>query len=133
MPKPAQDSYIGWPHSGRLDHALMIVAEAFGEDCFQVGSSTKSTDYRDVDVRVIMPDEKFDALFGDWTAVRWQPFWSLICTSISLYLSQVTGLPVDFQIQRRGNVKQADWDEPRTVAGHFPNHEEVKPPWAKKK
>ena len=133
MPKPVQDSYVGWPQSAQLDHALMIVCEAFGEQCYQVGSSTKGTDFRDVDVRMILDDDKFDALFGSWTAVRWQPFWSLICASISLYLRQTTGLPIDFQIQRRSNVNEADWDEPRTVCGHFPNFEEVKPAWARKK
>lgn len=129
MPKPKQDRYIGWPQNGQLDHAMMIVCRAFEEQAWQVGSSTKGTDYRDVDVRIIMDDAKFNALFGDWNATTWQPFWSLVCTSISVYLRQVTGLPVDFQIQRRSNVKDADWDEPRSTCGHFPNIDDVKPPW----
>lgn len=129
MPKPKQDSYIGWPQSGQLDHAMMIVCRAFEEDAWHVGSSTKGTEYRDVDVRVIMDDEKFNALFGDWNATRWQPFWSLVCTSISVYLRQVTGLPIDFQVKRRSDVSEADWNEPRSGCGHFPNIAEVKPPW----
>ena len=133
MPKPAQDAYIGFPESSRLDHAMMIVCRALDEDAFMVGSSTKSTEYRDVDVRVIMEDEKFNALFGDWNAQRLKPFWSLFCVAVSDYLAKQTGLPIDFQVQKRGDVSEADWDEPRRAVGHFPTimNADVEPAWVK--
>ena len=116
---------------GRLDHAMMIVCAALGEQAYQVGSSTTGTEYRDVDIRVIMDDDKFNGLFGNWRAQRWMPFWSLFCTSVSYYLRQQTDMPVDFQVQRRGDVKDDDWKESRTVVGHFPRitNADVQPAW----
>ena len=133
MPKPKQDKYIGWPQNGRLDHAMMIVCRALDEDAYMVGSATKGTEYRDVDIRVIMDDAKFNALFGDWSATTWQPFWSLFNVAVSDYLAKQTGLPIDFQVQRRGDVSEADWNEPRTTVGHFPTimNVDVEPAWVK--
>ena len=110
---------------------MMIVCEALRETAYQVGSSTDNTDYRDVDVRIIMDDDKFNALFGNWTAHRWMPFWSLFCASTSYYLRRLTDLPIDFQVQRRGDVKDVDWNEMRVPTGHFPRimNADVQPAW----
>lgn len=59
-------------------------------------------DYRDVDVRCILPDEEFDKLFGGTQAGDWRYSgrWSVMCAALSDWLSAQTGLPVDFQFQR---------------------------------
>jgi hypothetical protein len=78
----------------RLNDACMRVKEAFG-NAYLVGSAGERPDYRDVDVRSILPDEEFDALFTG------RPFlWSLLCLSVSEYLRAASGLPVDYQVQR---------------------------------
>ena len=68
---------------------------------YLVGSATAKDDYRDVDIRTILDDDEFDALFGGR-----EFFWSLTCLGISTYLHEVTGLPVDFQIQRRAEANE---------------------------
>jgi len=95
-------NYIGAPQFFRLNEACRIVNDAFGfgYGVFLVGSSLTRRDYRDVDLRLIVTDEDFARLFPGELGASWRhPFWSLLCSSISLYLSQVSGLPVDFQVQ----------------------------------
>ena len=41
-----------------------IVTDAFGQVPYQVGSSLHTKAWRDVDVRLIMPDAEFDRWFG---------------------------------------------------------------------
>ena len=48
--------------------------QAFGSICYLVGSATKRPDFRDVDVRMILDDEEFHALFG--RELRVEPFLS---------------------------------------------------------
>jgi hypothetical protein len=104
-----RSNYVPAPHFFALNHACRLVNDALGGfGCYLVGSSCERRDYRDVDVRFIMGDADYDRLFraggvdpgrdvGGWL----NPLWSLMCTSISLWLSQQTGLPIDFQIQRQ--------------------------------
>lgn len=98
-------NYVGVPETLILDQQVYLLNKAFGEVCYQVGSSTERTTYRDVDVRMIMDDKKFDALFGERGGSS-SLFWSIMCASISEWLNRRTGLPVDFQIQRRTECNQ---------------------------
>jgi hypothetical protein len=41
-----------------------IVTDAFGHVPYQVGSSLFTKEWRDVDVRLILPDDEFDRRFG---------------------------------------------------------------------
>jgi hypothetical protein len=103
-------NWIPAPHYYNLNQACVILNKAFGDfGCYLVGSSLKRKDFRDVDVRYILEDSTYDRLFGapgGWT----NALWSLMCTTISAWLSQQTGLPVDFQIQR---MTQANEDHSR--------------------
>ncbi len=68
---------------------------------YLVGSVLERPDFRDVDVRAIMMDEDYDRMFpGGDGGTDSDAFWSLLCIGIGAYLSQATGLPIDFQIQR---------------------------------
>ena len=114
-PKPIQ---IGMPEYLLLDSSCHIINEAFNDTCYLVGSCLNTKDFRDVDVRMIMDDDKFERFFGDvHPAVN--ACWSLICMSISLYLKHNTGLRVDFQIQKRSRVKESDWKKPRYSMGFY--------------
>lgn len=85
----------------------MLINKALdGFGCYLVGSALERRDYRDVDVRFIMTDGAYDRLFRSKTG--WlNPLWSLMCTTISLWLSQQTALPIDFQIQRQTEANAA--------------------------
>ncbi len=91
----ARHSYLSTAELARLNHACLPVAEAFPMSVYLVGSATERPDFRDVDVRVILQDEEWDELFAG------KPFvWSLFCLGVNEYLSRVTGMPIDFQVQR---------------------------------
>jgi hypothetical protein len=75
---------------------------AFGT--YLVGSCLRRPDFRDVDVRMIMPDEVFDAEFPNY--MDYDPYslrvgkLTRMNTAFSLYAQRATGLPIDFQFQR---------------------------------
>ena len=129
----ATGSHIGAPQQTSLDHALLIVSKAFdGEDCFIVGSALDRPDFRDVDVRLIMDDKKFDALFGAYeTSYRSSPLWSLMMVAISEYLSKRTELPIDFQVQRRCLISEEEWNKERQPAAFYPVNDGLRPAWTK--
>lgn len=95
-------NYLPAPHFFNLHQACRVVYDAFGSPPYLVGSSLERRDYRDVDVRLILEDAEFDRLFPGTAGSAYQldALWSLLNSSIALYLSQHSGLPVDFQIQR---------------------------------
>lgn len=100
----------GMPGFVLLDHFSSIVEGAFGEICYLVGSATTSKQWRDIDVRLILPDEEFVRIFGPFDRPvsdhRLNQRWALLCGALSLYAQRMTGLPVDFQIQPRTKANE---------------------------
>lgn len=76
----------------------------------QVGSSLEHKDFRDVDVRAILADADYVSLPR---GVR-----KLLNITVSVYLQQTTGLPVDFQIQHMFSANDKYGDRPRSALGH---------------
>lgn len=114
--------YIGAPACFALEEAVRHVAEAFGayEECFGiylVGSALERADWRDVDLRFIMPDEKFAELFPD-AGDHWEhdARWLLLTVAISERLSKLTGLPIDFQFQPQTHANKCH-KGPRSAVG----------------
>lgn len=96
--------HVGAPAIFTLELACRQINEAFGGyGCYLVGSAIERADWRDVDVRLIMSDDAFRALFPDahTESACWEhdPRWLLLTTALSERLSKVTGLPIDFQFQ----------------------------------
>lgn len=103
----------------RLEHACSVVAAGLGYPPYLVGSSTESPDYRDIDLRVVMPDEEFDRLFASSKAAAFPGgLWGLLCLSVSHYLSAVSGLPIDFQVQRMTEANERFGGKVRNPMGH---------------
>jgi len=97
-------NYVGAPAIFALEQACRDINDAFGGyGCYLVGSALERPGWRDVDVRFILQDEAFAALFPNASteAALWEhdPRWLLLTVSISQWLSKITGLPVDFQFQ----------------------------------
>lgn len=99
-------NYIGAPELFHLRVVAETLNKAFGYNIYQVGSSLEKRDYRDVDIRCILPDDEFDRLFpkSGWNGARW----SVICAAVSEWISKRTGLPIDFQIQKQSEAKEFD-------------------------
>ena len=98
-----------------LDAACGLVRRAFGHPPYLVGSagfSAASPDgtYRDVDVRLILDDDEFEA------ACPTQERWELLCLGIGAFLRERTGLPVDFQVQQM-TAANSKHDKPRNPLG----------------
>lgn len=106
MSDPSRKSFLSTSQFALLNDACIPVTEAFDSPPYLVGSATEGSDYRDVDLRVILTDEDFDHWFGGRVML-----WSLVCHAISHYLRDVTGLPIDFQIQR---MTEANTKHPTT-------------------
>ena len=101
-------NYIGSPQVFALEQACRSINEAFdGYGCYLVGSCIERPDWRDVDVRFIMPDDRFAVLFPK-AGQCWEQDarWLLLTVAISERLSKVTGLPIDFQIQPQTHANE---------------------------
>lgn len=88
---------------------------------YLVGTALVKPDFRDVDVRVMVADDRYDRL-----DVR---EWRLLNLTTSAWLTQVTGLPVDFQIQRLSEANAAHSGRRQPLAmtpiiSHFPGDAE---------
>lgn len=82
------------------------VGEAFGHAPYLVGSAARGKTWRDVDVRLILPDDEFDALLPRTGNGCMDSRWSLLCTAIAELGRLRTGLPIDFQIQRASEANE---------------------------
>lgn len=94
---------VGFPATLYLQDFGEHVRRAFGHIPYHVGSSLKLKDgWRDVDVRLMLPDDEYAALqLGDPDCPQWNPRWVSICLAWSAFGKALTGLPIDFQIQQR--------------------------------
>lgn len=114
-PAPARRQkgiYIGAPACFALELAMVQVNAAFGVDAsYVVGSALERQDWRDVDVRLLLDDAQFAREFPDAHLDHWEHDvkWLVVTTAIAGWLSKVTGLPVDFQIQpqTRANARHS--------------------------
>lgn len=101
-----------------LHHACAHIERAYGGyGCYLVGSVLSRHDYRDVDVRCILSDDEFEALFPkDADGLR--PRWMLMSMALSAWLRYLTDLPIDFQFQKQ-TVANEKHKGPRSSLGHF--------------
>ena len=107
--------YLSTLELHELDEACAPFLSAFGEHPYLVGSASQRPDFRDVDVRLILADDEFDALFAEREGL-----WALLGRLGSTFLRARTGLPVDFQVQRQSeaNAKFGNLGEtPRNPLG----------------
>jgi hypothetical protein len=96
----------GMPAGIWLNKFGVIVADYFGETAYHVGSSLSSKDWRDVDVRLILDDDKFTERFGKNTSAETNPKLAAITLAFAALGSAMTGLPIDFQIQSTSHANE---------------------------
>ncbi|MFC3986421.1 hypothetical protein [Streptosporangium jomthongense] len=100
---------VGMPALLHLDAFAREVEQAFGHLPYLVGSAARGKVWRDVDVRLMLPDDEFDALFPQFKSPRpgrLDNRWALVCAAISELGRARTGLPIDFQIQRTSDANE---------------------------
>lgn len=96
----------GMPAGIWLNKFGVIIRDYFGHVPYQVGSSLDRKDWRDVDVRLILPDDEFDQLFGSNRNAETNPKLAAVTLAFAVLGEQMTGLPVDFQIQRQTDANK---------------------------
>lgn len=99
-----------------LDSACQPLMEVFGWATFLVGTAMQPRDGRpprDIDVRTIVKDKQYDKL----TKAIGHAGIAFLGIAIGQYLSSLTGLPVDYQLQRMTEAN-ALHDGPRNPLGH---------------
>lgn len=112
-------NFVGAPQFFDLNTACRVIVDAFGPHVYLVGSALERRDHRDVDVRCILPDEEYERLFPGASSPRYLcAAWSLLCSSVSLYLSRHSGLNVDFQFQKRTEANE-EYKGARSALGMF--------------
>lgn len=97
---------VGGPGYIALNHFGAFIRAAYGHEPYLVGSATQGKAWRDVDVRLILPDDEFDVLFGPVRPFGLNPRWSLVTAGVSALGKEWTGLPIDFQIQPMTHANQ---------------------------
>lgn len=80
-----------------LDEACKPIAEAFDSTPYLVGTAADRTEYRDVDVRLILDDDKYAAL----ASVVGPDLLAFLGIAVGEYLAARTGMPIDFQVQQQ--------------------------------
>lgn len=96
----------------RLEEWCRLVSVVFdGRHPYLVGSVNERADFRDVDLRLILPDAVFDRWWRDRVKVR------MVNRAVSTWGQRETGLPIDFQIQRRTEANEAYPREARNPMG----------------
>lgn len=94
-----------------LDEACSLIRRAFKELPCLVGTAGSGGPYRDVDVRLMLDEEEYAKVCPT------QERWELMSLAISAYLTQRTGLKIDFQIQRTKEANTMYGDKPRNPLG----------------
>lgn len=95
---------VGQPQGMLLDQFGDVVQAAFGtHSVYHVGSSMggDKVSWRDVDVRVLLTDEQWKNLgLLEPKESHYDLKWRTLCIVFSHYGRHLTGLPIDFQLQR---------------------------------
>ena len=111
---------VGMPGDMYLHEFGSQVWHAFGTPPYHVGSSlTLKTGWRDVDVRLILSDEAYEAWgFGKPNVARHSGKWVAMCMAFSALGTHMTGLPMDFQIQQQSHANEKfPVEHPRSAIG----------------
>jgi len=113
---------VGMPAELKLDAFASKIIDVFGVRPYHVGSSlmTKSN-WRDVDIRVILSDQEYENLgLGDPNLPQFNHKWVALCLAFSALGKEMTGLPIDFQIQQQ-TLANTVHDKPRGALGMTPD------------
>lgn len=110
-------STLSPPVLHRLDLACKHIREVFGgwNGPYLVGSvqERKAGPGSDVDLRLILDDDAYDALMAGTP----EGFATLLDFALGAYVRELTGLPIDFQVQRMTEANERHAGKQRNPLG----------------
>lgn len=93
---------VGMPAALYLEEFGAHVYAAFHDTPYLVGSALYGKKWRDVDVRLLLDDAVYEEMgLGDPEHPHSNEKWVALVKAFSALGRQMTGLPIDFQIQQR--------------------------------
>lgn len=93
---------VGMPAHLKLELFASVLQDVFGEMPYLVGSARNAKQgWRDVDIRLILSDEDYASWFGDVALEGHNRKWAAMCMAFASLGREMTGLPIDFQIQQQ--------------------------------
>ena len=112
---------------GPHDHLLLhlfgdLIIEAWGERGYLVGSSQRGNEWRDIDVRVMLSNDEYRRHFGEvWQTGKrhTDPRWRAHMLAWSKLGERLTGLPIDFQVERLTEANAVHPNERRNPIGNW--------------
>lgn len=112
------DIGVGMPEWLKLNQFGRVVWEAFDEVPYLVGSAALGKRWRDVDVRLILSDDAFASQVGNLRRPRCLNLrWNALCLAFAALGRDMTGLPIDFQIDQQTQANEDYGDELRVPLG----------------
>jgi hypothetical protein len=101
-----------------LDNFGAMVWDALGGPPYHVGSSLMGKTWRDVDVRLMLDDEQYSAMeLGDPERPHQNAKWVALTLAFAALGREMTGLPIDFQIQQTSLANVQFKDGARSALG----------------
>lgn len=85
-----------------LNTCIQPICKVFGYQVFLVGSVLTRKDWRDVDIRVIWPEQSYTGILDNEHGRK------VIGMMMSEWLAARTGLPIDLQLQTMEEAKAYD-------------------------
>jgi hypothetical protein len=108
---------IGMPAALYLNEFGSQIWAAFGKPAYQVGSSLLSKQWRDVDIRLMLDDDEYERMgLGDPYHTHMNAKWVALVMAFSALGKEMTGLPIDFQIQQQSKANKL-YTGPRNPIG----------------
>src|SRR4051812_34613899 len=113
---------VGMPQDLLLHEFGSHVWAAFGGPPYLVGSAlVNKTGWRDVDVRMILEDKVWDDMeLGDPRSCHLNGKWVAMCLAFSAFGKDMTGLPIDFQLQKQTDCNKEFEGKGRSALGFIP-------------
>jgi len=116
-PPKQRGVYIGMPAYLHLCRFADVIRDAFPEGgVYLVGSALARQDWRDVDIRLMLPDAAYARIIGPLTKPRYaNPRWRALCVAFAALGRDMTGLPIDFQIDQQSAANAEEAGRPRSA------------------
>jgi hypothetical protein len=101
--EPRFNGFVGMPAALYLDEFARLLRDYFKAPVYLVGSALERKDWHDLDIRVILPDERFE--FGDPAKRFWNAKWISACLAFTALGEKMIGCKIDFQIEQESYVQ----------------------------